>query len=349
LQAEIDRFWTTELDMLVAEARELTLQGDSMSYTRTITLPVSPDEAFALVTQPERLRRWQTVSATVDLRAGGEYRWTVTPGHYAGGTFREVEPGRRIVFGWGWDGSAELPFDASTATIPPAPVPGGTALTLTHEGLTATQAEAHAAGWDHFLERLERLVAAGDAGPDEWSWAPEGITPIVAAEATLAVLQPVLRALTAEDKTKQTPCDDYDCHGLAEHLFGSIAGVGDMVGVEVTNPGEGTLEDHVSVMAGRVIDALAAYDAPEVVGGGLPTAAAPTILSIEFLLHAWDFAQATGQQVRVSEEVVAWVAEHAAQIIEDGRGRGAFAAEVAADAYTSALDRLAAFSGRRAA
>jgi uncharacterized protein (TIGR03086 family) len=155
--------------------------------------------------------------------------------------------------------------------------------------------------------------------------------------------------LTAEDTTKQTPCDDYDCRGLAEHLFGSIAGVGEMVGVEVTNPGEGTLEDRVSVMAGRVIDALAAYDAPEVVGGGLPTAAAPTILSIEFLLHAWDFAQATGQQVRVSEEVVAWVAEHAAQIIEDGRGRGAFAAEVAADAYTSALDRLAAFSGRRAA
>ena len=49
-----------------------------MSFTKSVTLPVSPDEAFALVTQPERLRRWQTVSAYVDLRAGGAYRWTVS-------------------------------------------------------------------------------------------------------------------------------------------------------------------------------------------------------------------------------------------------------------------------------
>ena len=79
-----------------------------MTFTKTAMLPVAPDEAFALITQPERLRRWQTVSAFVDLRAGGEYRWTVTPGHVAAGTFREVEPGRRIVFGWGWDGNADL-------------------------------------------------------------------------------------------------------------------------------------------------------------------------------------------------------------------------------------------------
>ena len=42
-----------------------------MSYTKTVVLPVTPDEAFALITEPERLRRWQTVSAVVDLRAGG--------------------------------------------------------------------------------------------------------------------------------------------------------------------------------------------------------------------------------------------------------------------------------------
>ena len=43
-----------------------------MSFTKTAVLPVPPDEAFALITQPERLRRWQTVSAYVDLRAGGD-------------------------------------------------------------------------------------------------------------------------------------------------------------------------------------------------------------------------------------------------------------------------------------
>ncbi len=88
-----------------------------MSYSKTVQLPVNPDEAFALLTEPERLRRWQTVTATVDLRVGGDYHWAVTPGHLAGGTFKEVVPGKQVVFGWGWDGSDDLPPDASTVTI----------------------------------------------------------------------------------------------------------------------------------------------------------------------------------------------------------------------------------------
>ena len=63
-----------------------------MTFDKTIHLPVSADEAFALITEPERLRRWQTVAARVDLRIGGDYRWTVTPGHHAAGTFQEIEP-----------------------------------------------------------------------------------------------------------------------------------------------------------------------------------------------------------------------------------------------------------------
>jgi uncharacterized protein YndB with AHSA1/START domain len=52
--------------------------------------------ADVLITEPGRLPRWKTVSARVDLRAGGQYRWTVIAGHVAAGTFIEVEPGRRV-------------------------------------------------------------------------------------------------------------------------------------------------------------------------------------------------------------------------------------------------------------
>lgn len=48
-----------------------------MSYTKSVFLPVTPDEAFDLVTQPERLRRWMTIAARIDLRAAGDFRWTV--------------------------------------------------------------------------------------------------------------------------------------------------------------------------------------------------------------------------------------------------------------------------------
>ena len=51
-----------------------TTDAQTAPYTISAELPVSPDEAFALVTEPERLRRWKAVSATVDLRAGGGYR-----------------------------------------------------------------------------------------------------------------------------------------------------------------------------------------------------------------------------------------------------------------------------------
>ena len=98
-----------------------------MSFDKTIQLPVDADEAFALITQPERLRRWKTVAARVDLRVGGEYRWTITPGHHAAGTFQEIEPGKRVVFTWGWESATDLPPGASTVTITLEPVDGGTA------------------------------------------------------------------------------------------------------------------------------------------------------------------------------------------------------------------------------
>ena len=322
------------------------------SCTKSVVLPVSLDEAFALVTQPERLRRWQTVSARIDLRAGGDFRWTVTPGNIAVGTVREVEPGRRIVLGWGWEGGAMgLEPDASTVTITLTPAGDGTEVTLVHEGLTEEQAAGHAEGWEHFLERLERLATTGDAGPDEWAAAPENLDELTAAEATLAVLQPILRGLTDEDRERQTPCADYTGHQLAEHLFGSIIGIGGMGGANVVNPEEGSLEHRVSTMAATAIEAWRARGVEGMVAGpgghDLPATVAATILSIEFLLHAWDFAQTSGQQVVVSDEVVGWVSEHGSPIIASGRERGSFGDAVDAPVDASPLDRLAAFAGRR--
>jgi uncharacterized protein YndB with AHSA1/START domain len=226
LQAEIDRFWTDELDLLVADAHQL--RRETLSFTKTAFLPVPPDDAFALITQPERLRRWQTVSAVVDLRAGGEYRWTITPGHVAAGTYREVEPGRRVVFGWGWEGNDDLKPDSSTVTVTVEPADGGSLVTLVHAGLTEEQAAMHAEGWDHYFERLEWAATTGDAGQDEWAFAPENLTPTTAADAALSVIQPILRNLTADDRPKPTPCTEFTCHDLADHLFGSLAELGAM-------------------------------------------------------------------------------------------------------------------------
>ncbi|WP_372727608.1 TIGR03086 family metal-binding protein [Nocardioides sp.] len=320
-----------------------------MTFTKTVHLPVDVDEAFALITQPERLRRWQTVSAQVDLRAGGTFRWTVTPGHLASGTFTEVEPGKRIVFGWGWDGSDEVAPDSSTVTITLSPVGGGTELTLVHEGLSEEQAAMHAEGWNHYVARLEKAAVDTDAGPDEWAAAPENLDPIVSAEASLAVLQGVLLRLTREDQVKQTPCEEYDCHALAEHLFGSIVTVGGWAEVEVVNPEEGSLENRVAVMADTALTAWRARGIEGTVEGpapDFPAVAAISILSLEFLLHAWDFAQASGQELNVSEELASYVLGLAEQIVPGARG-AAFGPEIEVDGEASAMERLVAFTGRR--
>jgi len=321
-----------------------------MSFTKTAVLPVGPDEAFALITEPERLRRWQTVSAIVDLRAGGEYQWTVTPGHVAKGTYREIEPGKRIVFGWGWDGSDDLPPDASTVTLTVEPnVGGGSLVTLVHEGLNEEQAKAHAEGWIHYFERLERLASTGDAGPDEWAYAPENLTPVVAAQAALAVLQPILRNLTAEDRPRSTPCAEFTCHELAVHLFGSLIQLGAMAGATVTNPEEGSLENRVSVMAGQAIDAWRKVDLDGTVAGPggsqMPASFAASILPLELTLHAWDLAQGSGQQVHISDELVEYLRGLADLVVPASRGRS-FADEVAPADGASPIDRLAAFAGR---
>ena len=318
---------------------------------KTAILPVAPDEAFALITEPGRLRRWKAIAARVDLRAGGEYRFTITPGHIASGTYREVVPGQRIVFGWGWEGSDDLAPDASTVTVTLEPVEGGTLVRLVHEGLTPEQAQRHLEGWNHYFDRLERAAAEGDAGPDEWSWAPSDLDLLTSADATLAVLLQVLAPITAADRPKSTPCRDFTVHELAAHLFTTLGFLAGLAGAEVTRTPQPTLETAVAEVAQQVNEAWARRGLEGTVqtdGGEMPAATAVGILNLEYLVHAWDFAQATGQDLHVSEELARFVHDLGLQIIPGAREGGSFGPAVEVGERAAVLDRLIALSGRAA-
>lgn len=321
-----------------------------MSFTKTAHLPVSPDEAFALITQPDRLRRWQTITAFVDLRAGGNYQWAVVPGQVAAGTFKEIEPGRRIVLGWGWEGNSDLPPGASTVTITIEPADGGSAVTLTHEGLTPEQAEQHALGWNHYFERLEKYVTTGSIGPDEWARVPDSLDPFTATESVLSAVQPMLTNLTPADQPKPTPCADFTCHDVANHLLQSLALLGGMAGATVSVPQDGSLESRVSTVTGAVVHGWRQRGLEGTVEGPggyeMPGPYAAGIVPIELLLHSWDLAEGSGQELDVSDEVVAYVRGLAEDIIPGGREGGSFAAEVTPAPDSDALERLAAFAGR---
>ena len=349
-----------------------------MAFQKSVLVPLNADDTFALITEPDRLRRWQVITARVDLRAGGDYRWTIIPGHSVGGIITELEPGRRVVFTWGWEGSADLPPGASTVTITLEPADGGTLVHLVHDGLAGEQLDSHAMGWEHYLGRLVRAAADGDAGDDEWGVVAEP-GPLTAADATLAICQRVLRGVAEADYHRPTTCTEFDVTRLAEHLTGSVTSLGAAAGGPEAGPGGGpeagpgggpeagpgggpgggpagdgpgggTLEARLAAPAQGMLEAWAARGVDGTVTLGsreMPAGLVLGIGSIEFLVHAWDFAQATGQRLTVPDGLSGYVLDLAGQIITPaGRARGLFADPVEAGPDAGLLDRLIAFTGR---
>lgn len=322
-----------------------------MTFDKTVLVPLDIDQTFALITQPERLRRWQAVAARVDLRVGGEYRWTITPGNHATGTFTEIEPGRRVVFTWGWEQNAAMAPSDSVVAIILEPADGGTTVRLTHEGLSEQQEVRHAEGWNHYLDRLVAEAAAGDAGADDWAAAPDPMTELSAADATLAVLQRVLRSVSSEDASLQTPCADFTVGQLLDHLAGSIGGIGKALGVEAVDDATKSPEARIADLAQPVLEAFYRRGLDGSVDLGfaeLPATMVASILNLEFLVHAWDFAKALGRELTVADALTGYVEGLAQKTISDQvRAGGSFAPARQVAESASSLERLLAFTGRK--
>ncbi|MFJ6416290.1 TIGR03086 family metal-binding protein [Paeniglutamicibacter sp. NPDC091659] len=321
-----------------------------MTIDKTVFIPVDPDTAFALVTKPERLRRWQTVAARVDLRVGGEYRWTVTPGHSAAGTYTEIDPGKRVVFTWGWQGQDAPEANPSTVAITLEPVEGGTNVRLVHEGLAGEQVAAHTEGWNHFLGRLEALATTGDAGADDWAAAPDPINELISAEATLAIAQRTLAALESSDMGLQTPCEDFTVEALVAHLVGSVLSIGKALGLEINDNAGASPEVRVADAAAATLEAFNARGLEGTIDMGfavLPASIVANILNIEFLIHAWDFASAKGEALDVAPALSDYVLGLARNTIAPGMRGHTFAEETLVEESAESLDRLVAFTGRQ--
>ena len=124
-----------------------------------------------------------------------------------------------------------------------------------------------------------------------------------------------------------------------------------MAGVSVVSPHRGSLENRVSITAGQAIDGWRRVDLAGTVpgpgGSELPASFAAGILPVELLLHGWDLAQGSGQPMHAPDQLVDYVRGLAETLVPGGREGDSFAAEVTPAEGASALDRLAAYSGRR--
>jgi uncharacterized protein (TIGR03086 family) len=79
-----------------------------------------------------------------------------------------------------------------------------------------------------------------------------------------------------------------------------------------------------------------------------PAAVMAGILSVEFLIHAWDYAEATGQTVHPPDPLADYVMGLAQRVITpEGRISIGFDPPVSVPDDAAVFDRLIAFTGRR--
>jgi uncharacterized protein YndB with AHSA1/START domain len=132
------------------------------------THPASVERVFKAWTDANQLGQWfaptddYTTKASVDLRVGHEYRIAIT--HKGGnvhtvlGTYRLIDPPRKLVYTWRWEGGQAAD---TLVTVDFAPRGESTEVTITHEQFANTEdRDKHNEGWNGCLNRLQRTLAA---------------------------------------------------------------------------------------------------------------------------------------------------------------------------------------------
>jgi uncharacterized protein YndB with AHSA1/START domain len=133
----------------------------------SVHIAAQPETVFPYFTDPARYVQWMGEKATLDPVPGGVYRVSMRDGVEVAGEFVEVDPPRRLVFTWGWQGDEAVVPGSTRVVVTFMAEDGGTRVVLRHHDLPDdAQRLHHREGWDMYLARLGVRVSGGDPGPD---------------------------------------------------------------------------------------------------------------------------------------------------------------------------------------
>jgi uncharacterized protein YndB with AHSA1/START domain len=134
-----------------------------------VAIAAPPETVFAFFTDPSRMVEWMGVAAILDPRPGGTFRVEANGRDVVLGEYLEVDPPRRIVFTWGFEGTERALGAGATRVEVTLEADGdGTRLTLRHHDLPEGARAAHGQGWTHYLARLAPAAAGEPPGRDPW-------------------------------------------------------------------------------------------------------------------------------------------------------------------------------------
>jgi uncharacterized protein (TIGR03086 family) len=174
---------------------------------------------------------------------------------------------------------------------------------------------------------------------------------LASAEAALGALQHVLHPIARDELSKSTPCSEYDVMQLTDHLLNSITLLGGAAGADLPDRNtDYSVEQQVISAARPALDAWHRRGLNDTVTLGpneLPATFAVSILTLELLVHGWDYAAATKHPMNVAESLADYTLGLAKKVINpQTRATVGFADPVVVPDDASALDRLIAFTGR---
>ncbi|MEY2541124.1 MAG: hypothetical protein QOI22_726 [Verrucomicrobiota bacterium] len=142
-------------------------ENHSLEIKRHIKAP--RDRVYAAWTDPAQLKQWfgpesvQTHDLIADARVGGKFRWDLSNSEgekmTCCGEYRELQPGKKIVFTWQWQDDEDWENHISIVTVELDDAEGGTELRLTHEQLPNQESrDGHTRGWNSALDKLEKFI-----------------------------------------------------------------------------------------------------------------------------------------------------------------------------------------------
>ena len=140
----------------------------SLVLQRVFAAP--PEIVFAAWSDPTHVADWwhpkeyATPVFEMDFRVGGRFRYCIRSERqesWAHGSYREIEPPRRIVFTFQWEGGPATPDAETLITLTFESEGDDTLLTFRQEPFASDAARhSHGQGWHQVLEHLDVFLAA---------------------------------------------------------------------------------------------------------------------------------------------------------------------------------------------
>jgi uncharacterized protein (TIGR03086 family) len=170
----------------------------------------------------------------------------------------------------------------------------------------------------------------------------------------------VVKGVDPDDLGRRTPCTEFDLRRLVNHFIGTTAALArvgrrdaldpeDPYGAR-RDPSRGDWQQQLATNVESVAQTWARPEAWEgTVQMGGPAMPAPMIGEMalaEMLLHGWDLARATGQELSIPDEVGRELRRSIEETAELGRSMGAYGDEVRVADDRPEFEHALAASGR---